>query len=82
MSLLDAFNRLEEDSVRDKVVKNISQLKGDTQAKKIVDSLQKYRKNGYIFKTYNDVLNSLKKGTLKREKMIDLIDNWQLSRLD
>jgi hypothetical protein len=74
---LEAFNRILEEPVRQKVHKKIADLRNKKLANRIVDSLQQYRKNGHEFTSFEDVLNCLDKGTLSSQKMLELIDRWQ-----
>lgn len=50
---------------------------GKKKAQKIVNQLRdKKKKNNTQFKTFQDVLNSLSKGSISKEKLLEVIDKW------
>ena len=76
LPILEAFNKIEDYRQRESIIKKISFV-GKKKAEKIVNQLVNYKeKNKTEFKTFQDVLNALDKGTLAKVKMLDIIDNW------
>jgi hypothetical protein len=74
---LEAFNRISEPAVQQQVLKKLEFL-SQKKALKIIEKLQEHRKRhpNAQFKQFSDVLGVLEKGTLSKEKMLEVIDRW------
>ncbi|MDJ0688011.1 MAG: hypothetical protein QNJ41_05850 [Xenococcaceae cyanobacterium MO_188.B32] len=76
LPLLYAFNQISDDRVCELVLKKMSFL-GKKKAKKIVDRLRdRKKKDKTEFKTFQNVLDALGKGYISKDKLLEVIDNW------
>ena len=74
---LEAFDRILEPTVYQMVIKKLAFL-GNKKATKIADRLREEKEKNQTkkFKTFKEVQECLPKGTLSKEKMLDIIDRW------
>jgi hypothetical protein len=77
LPLLEAFNRILEPAVQEKVFRQLMFL-GRKKATKIIEILKDYRQKhkSEEFKRFDEVLNALGKGTLSKAKFLEVIDYW------
>ena len=71
---LDSFNRILEPEIAHMVQRKMEFL-GAKKAQKIVSQLQA-NKPSQDFKSFKDVLAALSKGSLSKDKLVDVIDRW------
>jgi hypothetical protein len=77
LPLIEAFNRILEPAVQEKVFRELMFL-GKKKATKIIEILKDYRQKhkSEEFKHFDEVLNALGKGTLSKSKFLEVIDYW------
>lgn len=75
---LEAFNQILDPNVSKIVYKNLSFLQ-KRRRDYIINRLQEYKQanQDHTFKTFSEVHSILEKGWIAKEKMLEIIDNWE-----
>jgi len=74
---LEAFNKIKSPEITGKVKKNLAFL-GASKQEKIIKKLTdiKDKNPDHEFKSFGQVIYELGKGCISKDKMLDIIDNW------